>query len=202
MALAPAWHMSRELSGPQQALPILKVLYRNTNRISEHGGRRGEVLHHVEPLAMSPGENGAEALRMAVDANDLDRAERTFATIAKKNPRESFDELLYTVQEDTQVHRTVLPYRAWELLSLLGEEHAHTMLRQSVRFCIKEKKHDDPSKTLVKVLMITSCWVGCPGIELPTMPGSNHYAKRSFVLHPNKRPMPSRQPWRKGFHRS
>jgi hypothetical protein len=152
MALAPAWHMSRELSGARQALPIFKVLYRNTTRIGEHGGRQGEVLHQVRPAELKPGEDGSEVLRAAVRAKDLERAERTFAAIAQATPREAFDELLYTVQEDTQVHRTVLPYRAWELLSLVGEEHAHTMLRQSVHYCVKEQPRREPSKVLIKVL--------------------------------------------------
>src|SRR5262249_473710 len=45
MALAPAYPMAKELPKERQPLPILKVLYRNTNRIQEHGGRTGEVLH-------------------------------------------------------------------------------------------------------------------------------------------------------------
>ena len=47
MALSPALHMSRELAAPHAALPVLKVLVRNTNRIQEHGGRKDEVLHPV-----------------------------------------------------------------------------------------------------------------------------------------------------------
>jgi hypothetical protein len=93
-----------------------------------------------------------EVLLAAVKAKDVNLAEATFAAIAQKGPREAFDELLYTVQDDTQVHRTVLPYRAWELLSLVGEEHAHTMLRQSVRFCVKEQSRGEVSKVLTKVL--------------------------------------------------
>jgi hypothetical protein len=152
MALAPAWHMSQELSGPRQALPIFKVLYRNTSRIGEHGGRQGEVLHQVQPALLGAGENSSEKLLAAVRAKDVDLAERSFAAIAQKSPREAFDDLLYTVQEDTHVHRIVLPYRAWELLSLVGEEHAHTLLRQSVRFCVKEQPRGGPSKVLTKVL--------------------------------------------------
>src|SRR5947209_10409659 len=49
MALAPAYHMARELPEDSRALPVLKVLYRNTNRILEHGGRASEVLHPVKP---------------------------------------------------------------------------------------------------------------------------------------------------------
>jgi hypothetical protein len=152
MALAPAWHMSRELAGPQQALPVFKVLYRNTNRIGEHGGRQGEVLHPVQPVTLRSGATGRDELLAAVRAQDIDLAERTFAAIAQKPPKEAFDELLYTVQEDTHVHRIVLPYRAWELLSLVGEEHAHTLLRQSVRFCVKERPRGEPSKVLAKLL--------------------------------------------------
>src|SRR5262245_8195314 len=37
MALAPAFHMAQELPEARQALPVFKVLYRNTNRIQEKG---------------------------------------------------------------------------------------------------------------------------------------------------------------------
>src|SRR5262249_28834847 len=57
MALAPAFHMSTELPGDRRALPVLKVLYRNTNRIHEHGGPASEVLHPVKPAALSAGQD-------------------------------------------------------------------------------------------------------------------------------------------------
>jgi len=43
MALSPAFHMAQELPKEQQPLPVFKVLYRNTNRIQEKGGRKEEV---------------------------------------------------------------------------------------------------------------------------------------------------------------
>src|SRR5262245_47938096 len=49
MALAPALHMAGELPGAFQPLPVVKVLYRNTNRIQEKGGRKEEVLAQVKP---------------------------------------------------------------------------------------------------------------------------------------------------------
>ena len=52
MALAPALHMSSELPQAQQPLPVFKVLYRNTKRIQEKGGRKEEVLHLVQPGAV------------------------------------------------------------------------------------------------------------------------------------------------------
>src|SRR5258707_6714074 len=55
MALAPAYQMSHELPEPRRALPVLKVLYRNTNHIQQMGGRTHEALHAVEPAAFPAG---------------------------------------------------------------------------------------------------------------------------------------------------
>jgi hypothetical protein len=69
MALSPALHMAHELPGPLQPLPVFKVLYRNTNRIQERGGRKEEVLREVQPAALSAtvpgGEYGRPAAGMA-----------------------------------------------------------------------------------------------------------------------------------------
>ena len=139
MALAPAYHMARELPEDRRALPVLKVLYRNTNRIQEHGGRASEVLHTVKPGVLSAGHDSGEALRDAVRSKDMNEAERTFAAIAAVSPDEAFNSLLVAVEDETEVHRVVLPYRAWELLDVVGKEQAHTMLRQSVRYCVKSR---------------------------------------------------------------
>src|SRR5438876_342052 len=45
--------------------------------------------------------------------------------------------LLYEVQDSPEVHRVVLPYRCWDLMGIIGREQAHTLLRQSVRYCVK-----------------------------------------------------------------
>src|SRR6187455_510140 len=57
MALSPAYRMALESPDPVRLLPVLKVLYRNTNRIQQQGGRKGEVLHPVAPTeARQPAE--------------------------------------------------------------------------------------------------------------------------------------------------
>jgi len=142
MALAPAFHMAKELPEARRALPVLKVLYRNTNRIHEHGGAGSEVLRTVQPAALSASRNPGEALSDAVRGKDVDEAERAFAAIAAGSPDEAFNSLLVAVEDDTEVHRVVLPYRAWELLDVVGPERAHTMLRQSVRYCVKSERND------------------------------------------------------------
>lgn len=155
MALAPALHMSRELPTALQALPVFKVLYRNTNRIQEKGGRNEEVLHPVTP---TEGAVSAETLREAIHHKDALLAERNLAALSKQSPAEALNDLLLTVQENTEVHRIVLPYRSWDLLDLVGQEHATTLLRQSVRYCVKAESWPrnttatDPRSVLPKAL--------------------------------------------------
>jgi hypothetical protein len=144
MALAPAYHMSRELPQALAPLPVMKVLYRNTNRIHEHGGRPSEVLHAVAPDS-APQSPSAQALRDAVHARDVNQAERLFARIAQKSADEAFNAVLMTVEDNTEVHRVVLPYRAWDMLELIGKDQAHTLLRQSVRYCVKAESWQRPA---------------------------------------------------------
>jgi hypothetical protein len=160
MALAPAYHMSRDLPEGTRALPVLKVLYRNTTRIRQFGGPAKEVLRAVEPAKGLPeGKTGAEALRDAVHSRDVDRAEATFAFLAGGDADSAFNDLLPAVQDDTEVHRTVLPYRSWDLLRLIGMDHARTLLRQSVRYCVDSergwkhtKEHDRPRELLPRLM--------------------------------------------------
>lgn len=136
MALGPAYQMSRDLPETLRPLPVMKVLYRNTTRILEHGGRKAEVLHSVSDTGASPSLDG-EALRAAVRAKDVNRAEGILAAIARRGADEAFNALLVAVEDETEVHRVVLPYRAWDMLDLVGREQATTLLRQSVRYCVK-----------------------------------------------------------------
>ena len=158
MALAPAYHMAQELPEARRPLPVFKVLYRNTNRIQETGGRAHEVLHPVEPTALPEGSVGGEVLRDAVRRKDINAAEHTFAALAERSSDDAFNHLLYAVQDNTEVHRVVLPYRAWDLLDLIGKEQAHTLLRQSVRYCVKAENSprnaswDEPRTVLPKLL--------------------------------------------------
>jgi hypothetical protein len=136
MALAPAFEMSRELPVERQALPVFKVLYRNSQRMQEKGGRTAEVLHTVRPAELTSNRAGGEVLLNAVRRKDKEVAERTFAALAGQSTTEAFEQLLVAVQDAQEVHRVVLPYRAYALLDIVGREHAHTLLRQSVRYCV------------------------------------------------------------------
>jgi hypothetical protein len=136
MAIAPAYHMAAELPEARRALPVLKVLHRNASRIQAYGGPAREVLHPVAAATPSGGRPVRDALRDAVRRSQMDDAERTFAGAAG-SAEEAFNDVLYAVQDATEVHRVVLPYRAWDLLSIIGMEQAHTLLRQSVHYCVR-----------------------------------------------------------------
>src|SRR3954470_1495592 len=101
MALSPALHMAQELPKESQALPVFKVLYRNTNRIQEHGGRNGEVLQPVDAAATGGHEKplaAGEAIRAAVRQKDGAAAERMFAALASGSAQDAFDGLLVAVE--------------------------------------------------------------------------------------------------------
>lgn len=139
MALAPAFHMAQELPSDRAPLPVLKVLYRNTSRIQACGGRSKEVLHPVEAADL-PSDNGVEPVQQATRKADMDAAERTFAALARGPAGEAFNHLQFSVQDEADVHRVVLAWRAWASLDLTGQEHAHTLLRQSVRYCVEREQ--------------------------------------------------------------
>ena len=47
MAIAPAYHMSKELPEERRPLPIFKVLYRNSTCLQGHGGGHDLSLIHI-----------------------------------------------------------------------------------------------------------------------------------------------------------
>lgn len=149
MALLPAYRMAGELSSKHQALPVLKVIYRNSSRIQEQGVGHHDVLEHVHAAeSIEPGRGG-ESLRDAIRAADRGLAEARFAAIAQGPANDAFNQLLLAVQDEANVHRVVLAWRALAMLDLAGEQHAHTFLRQSVQFCVDSEqnmhKHKHPA---------------------------------------------------------
>ena len=153
MALMPAWRIADELPRSEQPLPILKVLYRNTARIHEAGG--GDRLHHVEPATLSDPRHGDQRLFQEMCAADMESAERTFAALAQGEQSKVYNDLQPIVQDAPDVHRVTLAWRAWDVMQLVGFDHAHTLLRQSVRYCVEQEqdrlKRNQPEPPLRKL---------------------------------------------------
>jgi hypothetical protein len=90
----------------------------------------------VQPAA-APAERPGEALRDAIrQRTAAAEVERSYAAIAT-SADDALNHVLYAVQDGAEVHRVVLPYRAWDLMGIIGREQAHTLLRQSVRYCVR-----------------------------------------------------------------
>jgi hypothetical protein len=192
MAMMPAYQMSQELPTEKQALPVLKVLYRNTNRIHEFGGRSKEVLHPVSPADLPAVSSRGDVVRQAVHSKDVNVAERTFAAVAT-SPEEAFNAVLYAVQDNTEVHRVVLPYRAYVLLDLLGPEQALTMLRQSVRYCVRSERRDNrsaefdrPRTLLPKVFDQHKLTGRTPGTRVPDDAWVDAFSQTLFKSTPDQ----------------
>src|ERR1044071_4173177 len=106
-------------------------------------------------MALAPAMHMAEELPPAAQPLPVFKC---FYQKTARSPEEAFNDLLFAVQDNTEVHRVVLPYRAWDLLGLIGAEQAHALLRQSVRYCVKAEswQHsaswDEPRTLLPKML--------------------------------------------------
>lgn len=139
MALVPALEMAREMPKDRQALPVLKVLYRNTDRIQKVGGKKKKTLKPIKREGEAPADISKQ-LRDFSRKHELEKAEALFATTKNLPVDRQFNALLTMVEDDINVHRFVLAHRGHELIDLLGEQHAHTILRQCVRYCVYEEK--------------------------------------------------------------
>jgi hypothetical protein len=138
MALAPSFHMAREMPEERRPLPVLKVLYRNTHRIQDIGGPKNEVLHPVAATDLPKDRDGGEVLQDATRKHDANAAEPILAALTKGPVGDAYNALQLSIQDEVDVHRVVLAWRSWATLDLVGKEHALTLLRQSVRYCTHE----------------------------------------------------------------
>jgi uncharacterized protein YoaH (UPF0181 family) len=138
MAMRPALEMSRQMPQGREALPVLKVLYQNTEQLQRSGGAKKRTLKPTE--AASTAQASGEALRDAGRKPDMREAEQIFAALASQPYEQAYNDLHDLVQDDADVHRFVLAHRAYRLIDVVGPEFAHTMLRQCVRYCVDSEQ--------------------------------------------------------------
>ncbi|MFN0060722.1 MAG: hypothetical protein ACKVX7_19885, partial [Planctomycetota bacterium] len=156
MALTPAYEMAMQLPAAQRALPVLKVLHRNATFLQQTDGDTHDTLR---PIAIEHAAPGADALgagtklRELVRARDLGGAEAAFVAHAKAPAEQAFDLVQAIVHDDIEVHRVMLAWRAWDVLRLTGAEHANTLLRQTIRFCIAAEPNRRVGDSDIRVLL-------------------------------------------------
>ena len=143
MAMLPALSMSSQQPKGREPLPILKVLYRNSQQIQNVGGETKTKFHALESVD-SPGkrDNGdlGEQIRDACRRVDVDLGEELLAKVGD-SPIEAFNALQPAMQDDLNVHRFVFAHRTYGLVGLLGKEYSYSLLRQCVRFCANHEQN-------------------------------------------------------------
>ena len=149
MAMLPALEMSSQLATGRNALPVLKVLYRNAQQIQKVGGASTTAMHaldaarsaeHFGAAEHQTGGGLAEQIRDACRQVDVDSGENLLAQVSD-SPLDTFNALQLAMQDDINVHRFVFAHRTYGLAQLLGKEYAYSLLRQCVRFC-SDHEHD------------------------------------------------------------
>ncbi len=152
MALAPAFHMAGELPESQRPLPVLKVLYRNSQRIREFGGAGPRDSGRSASIRPSNPHLAARrcAKRSAIKTWNSPSGPSPHRPAAR--PVMPSTTSFGPSRTTPEVHRVVLAYRSWDLLDLIGREHAHALLRQSLHYCVMNGGGDGPMTLLAKLL--------------------------------------------------
>ena len=108
MALAPSYQMATEMPEKERALPVFKVLYRNTHHIQSSGACVHEAMHEIQVPCRTAVRNGAAALVEATRTRNMTVAEQIFAAETQRSLDEAYNDLQYLVQDNVNVHRVVL----------------------------------------------------------------------------------------------
>lgn len=136
MAIAPTVYMSGELPASTRALPVLKVMHRNATRLQGRG--RNDTLR---PVTRADGDQTSATVRESVHGREMDVAERRFAAVSAASPEASLNGVIDIIADEADVHRVVMPYRSWDLAGIIGREQAHTLLRQSIHYCVRSERY-------------------------------------------------------------
>src|SRR5262245_32067748 len=155
MALCPSYAMATALPAEERPLPILKVLYRTSTHIHRARCAHEDHLVRVEPIKLNDKASPAEQMRQATRAMKLAQAEQIFTSLPG-TPEQTYDDVQLLIQDDLNVHRVVLAWRAWEVLDFIGKDHARDMLRQTVRFCSDPRhtgRQEHPIQTVLPRLL-------------------------------------------------
>lgn len=140
MALVPALAMAGEEPSRRQLLPVLKVLYRNAKQIQDQSAHDKDAIAPIEE-GTAESHPGGEELRRLVRERKLAEAERMLDGMVERGPKDAFCAMQPMIQDDLNVHRVVLVWRAWSMVPLAGPTYAKTLLRQSVRFCVDHEEN-------------------------------------------------------------
>jgi len=155
MAMLPALEMSGQLASARRPLPILKVLYRNSQQIQLAGGASTKTLKALHDAEHAETGDLGEQIRDACRHVDAERGEKLLSSVSN-SPIDAFNALQPAMQDDLNVHRFVFAHRTYGLVGLLGKEYAYSLLKQCVRFCANDEQgriqHNHPESPIRSVV--------------------------------------------------
>ena len=181
MALAPAYKMAMEepkrrapAAGGHEGAGAQQHAAPGSRRQEGRGPEAGR-----SPAKLDAGRRRGEQLR---DARPQGRHGRGRGDLRRHLPERPSRTTRSTrswieVDDATEVHRVVLVSRAWDLINFVGAERAHTMLRQSVHYCVKAEenpnhaKYNQPLRELLPKLLDQHKLIG-------TKPGTKNGRRR------------------------
>jgi hypothetical protein len=139
-ALLPSLEMAQRLPSSQQPLPVFKVLYRNSSQLQARDLHHADTLDAIAPTAQVNAKQEG-LVRDVVRACDWSAAEADMTALAAQSPDKAYQQLLYDIHDEADVHRVVLAWRAWAMYGLAGGQYADALLRQSVRYCLQVEQN-------------------------------------------------------------
>lgn len=141
MAMLPALNMADSLPSERRPLPVLKVLYRNSQQIQQLGGASHKTLQALHVADHVHGADLGIQIRDAARQADMVKSENLFANMENASMDDAFNVLQPSIQDDINVHRFVFAHRTYGLAKLLGKDFAFNILRQCVRFCVDHEQN-------------------------------------------------------------
>ena len=93
MAMLPAWNMTEQLPAERKALPILKVLYRNSQQIQNYGGASKKTLREMHAAEEATVENVGLAIRDTCRVADVNKAEKLYSPLANVSTSDALNTL-------------------------------------------------------------------------------------------------------------
>lgn len=103
------------------------------------------LLDHEAASHNIDGQKDPQLLQKVVRQVDQVKAEQTLASLIH-NLDDAYAQLQACIEDEVDVHRVVLSWRAWETLDLTGKDQALTLLRQSVRYCVDAERQRTSNK--------------------------------------------------------
>src|SRR5205814_1380082 len=103
MAMAPSFAMAQLLPEKERALPVIKVIHRNSRTMRSGPGRPADRLGHAEPAELKGSQPVGKLLLEASRARRIAEADGIFLAAAKNSLHDAYNDLQPLIQDEMNV---------------------------------------------------------------------------------------------------